>query len=84
MSKTTGVMPEVTLQENPVLPCGVEQDKPLSEYRVPVAVGMLSKDEFDAEIQKGYDDFLAGRSIPADKVFGELEREFGLSENVDD
>lgn len=71
------------MQDNPVLPCGIEQDKPLSEYRVPVAVGMLSKDEFDAEIQKGYDDFQAGRSKPADKAFADLEQKFGLLEDAD-
>lgn len=71
------------MQENPVLPCGIEQDKPLAEYRVPVAVGMLSKDEFDAEIKKGYDDFQAGRSKPADKAFADLEQKFGLLEDAD-
>lgn len=71
------------MQENRVLPCGIEQDKPLSEYRVPVAVVMLSKDEFDAEIKKGYDDFQAGRSKPADKAFADLEQKFGLLEDAD-
>lgn len=67
-------------QEQPVLLCGMPLCKPHPEYKAPVVIGILSKEEFDAELQKGYDDFLAGRSKPADEVFGELDREFGLLE----
>ncbi|MCD7732128.1 MAG: type II toxin-antitoxin system RelB/DinJ family antitoxin [Oscillospiraceae bacterium] len=36
-----------------------------------------SKEQLDAEIEKGYQDMLAGRVEPADKVFEEIREEFG-------
>ena len=46
--------------------------------RTPIAAGSLTRDEFYAEIKRGYDDCAAGRSRPAEKVFREIEAEFGL------
>lgn len=40
----------------------------------PVAVGSLTKEQFDAEMQKGMDDIAAGRVIPADDVEAEMRR----------
>ena len=37
----------------------------------------MSKEELDAELEKGWADFKAGRCYPAEEVFAELEREFG-------
>lgn len=41
-------------------------------------------DSDDAEalalIREGIADMLAGRTVPADEVFGEIRRDFGLSE----
>lgn len=44
----------------------------------PVAMGALTKEELDAELEKGYADILAGRTEPADKVFADIRREYGL------
>ena len=50
---------------------------------VPMAGGVpdltrMTKEQFDAEMQKGYDDILAGRVIPAEKVHAEMERLYGI------
>ena len=41
----------------------------------PVAMGALSKEEFDAEIAKGLDDIRAGRTFTAAEVRAEMERD---------
>lgn len=46
--------------------------------RTPIAAGSLTRDEFYAEIKRGYDDCVAGRTCPAEEVFREIEAEFGL------
>ena len=43
----------------------------------PLSYGALSKEQFDAEIQKGMTDIDAGRTISAAQVRAEMEREFG-------
>ncbi len=42
----------------------------------PVAVGSLSKEQFDAELQRGMDDALAGRIVSADAVEAELKSRY--------
>lgn len=44
----------------------------------PAAVGSLTKEQFDAEIEKGMADIEAGRVYAADEVEAELKRELGL------
>ena len=44
----------------------------------PVAATSLTKEELDAEIQKGYDDMLAGNSRPAEEVFDDLRKKYNL------
>ena len=44
----------------------------------PLAIGAMTKEQFNAELQKGYDDCLAGRVESAEKVFRELEAELDL------
>ena len=44
----------------------------------PLEMNNLSKDELNAEIEKGYEDMLEGRVEPAKKVFSDLRKEFGL------
>lgn len=44
----------------------------------PLAMGSMTKEQLDLELQKGYDDCLAGRVEPAEQVFKEIEAEFGL------
>ncbi len=44
----------------------------------PLAMGSLSKAQFDFEIAKGVEDIKAGRVFTADEVEKELKSEFGL------
>ncbi len=44
----------------------------------PVDMSALSKEELDAEIEKGYADMLAGKTKPADQVFAGIRRDCGL------
>lgn len=44
----------------------------------PVAMGELTKEELDAELEKGYADMEAGRTVPAEKVFADIRRKYGL------
>ena len=44
----------------------------------PVTMRNLSKEELDAEIEKGYADMVAGRTAPAEKVFADIRRDYGL------
>ena len=44
----------------------------------PLALGNMTKEQLDAELQKGFDDCLAGRVEDAEVVFQELEAELGL------
>ena len=44
----------------------------------PLDMSVLSKEELDAEIEKGYVDMLAGKTKPADQVFADIRRDHGL------
>ena len=44
----------------------------------PVAYGSLTKEQFNAEIEKGMEDIKAGRVYSADEVEAEMKREFGI------
>lgn len=46
--------------------------------KTPIAAGRLTDDEFYAEIKRGYDDCIAGRTRPAEDVFRDIEAELGL------
>ena len=41
---------------------------------VPIAIGNLTKEQLDAELQKGWDDVAAGRTISADDVEAEMRK----------
>lgn len=45
---------------------------------MPVAVGGLTKEQFDAELQLGMDDIAAGRVVSADEVEAEMRRLYGV------
>jgi len=38
----------------------------------------MTQEQIDAELQKGWDDFEAGRVIPAEEVHSEMKRRYGL------
>lgn len=44
----------------------------------PLAYGSLTKEEFDAEMQKGISDIRAGKVYSADEVEAEMKRDFGV------
>ena len=44
----------------------------------PLAFESLTKEQFDSEIQKGYESILEGRTYSADVVEEEISREFNL------
>lgn len=43
-----------------------------------LAVDILSEKELDAELEKGYQDMLVGRTKPAKQVFADIRKEHGL------
>ena len=45
---------------------------------VPAAVGSMTREQFDMELQKGMDDLAAGRVIPADVVEAEMKNLYGV------
>lgn len=46
--------------------------------REPVAFGALTKEQRDAELEKGMADIRAGRTYSADSVLEELHRDYGV------
>lgn len=44
----------------------------------PIAMESLTKEELDAEIEKGYADILEGRVESADKVFAAIHKDYGI------
>ena len=44
----------------------------------PVAMGVLSEEELNAELEKGYANMLEGRVKSADKVFADIRRDYGI------
>ena len=45
---------------------------------VPIAIGSMTKEQFDMELQKGMDDIAAGRVISADAVEAEMRSLYGV------
>ena len=39
---------------------------------------LVTEDQLDAELEKGYEDMLAGRTKSAKSVFADIRREYGL------
>ena len=46
--------------------------------REPLAYDSLTKEQFDAEIKKGFADIEAGRTTPATEVVAEMKRKYGI------
>lgn len=44
----------------------------------PTAMGALTKEELNAEIEKGYAEMLEGKSEPVEKVFADIRKDHGL------
>lgn len=60
-----------------VLQRGIPFDMKLPTAK-PVAIGGLTKEQIDSEIQKGMDDIAAGRVVSADEVEAEMRRLYGI------
>ena len=48
------------------------------ELKKPLAVGAMTREELDAELQKGVDSIKAGKVYSADEVDAILAKEFGI------
>ncbi|MDU1224431.1 type II toxin-antitoxin system RelB/DinJ family antitoxin [Varibaculum cambriense] len=59
----------------------LQQELPFNvklNYRQPLDIGSMTKNELQVELGKGYQSVLSGDVKPADKVFESLHQEFGL------
>jgi len=62
---------QIVLQKGIPFAVKLPQNKPLD-------FSMLSPEQFDAEIQKGYDDLNAGRVVSSKQVREEMQRLYGV------
>lgn len=60
-----------------ILQRGIPFDMKLPQAKV-VDMSKLTSQELDEELEKGYQDVLAGRTKPASKVFEELRRDYDI------
>jgi len=44
----------------------------------PVDFSMLSKEEIDVELEKGYREVVEGRTVAAEKAFDDLQKKYGI------
>ena len=51
-----------------------------NSIKFPIDISKLNTDNMDAEIEKGYQDMLAGRIVPAKKVFADIRKVYGLED----
>ena len=59
-----------------VLRNGLPFDVRLPDH--PLDISRMTAVQFDAELEKGFSDMKAGRTIPAEQAFTEVRRELGL------
>lgn len=57
---------------------GIPFEMKLPEYEKPLVYEVLTKEQFDAELEKGMADIRAGRLYTADEVEEEIKKEFGI------
>ena len=60
-----------------ILQRGIPFEMKLPESK-PVDMSSLTKEQLDAELQKGYDDVAAGRTKPGAQVFDAIRKDYGL------
>ena len=46
--------------------------------KAPIYMSSLTKEKFDAEMEKGIDDIRNGRTFTAEEVRAEMEKDFGI------
>lgn len=59
-----------------ILKKGIPFDVRLPEH--PLDISLMTKEQFHAELEKGYADIQAGRTIPAAEVFADIRKEYGV------
>lgn len=59
-----------------ILKNGLPFDVKLPEH--PLDVSRMTAAQLDAELEKGYADMKAGRTIPAEQAFSDVRKELGL------
>lgn len=59
-----------------ILKKGIPFDVRLPEH--PLDISLMTKEQFYAELEKGYADIQAGRTIPAAEVFADIRKEYGV------
>lgn len=60
-----------------ILQRGIPFEMKLPQTNV-VNMSKLTTQELDTELQKGYQDVLAGRTRPVSKVFDEIRKDYGI------
>lgn len=60
-----------------VIQQGIPFDLKLVQRRL-ISIGSLSEEEFNAEIEKGFEDVAAGRMRPFANVLSDLKRDYGI------
>lgn len=59
-----------------ILHNGLPFEVKLPEY--PLDVSRMTAEQLDAELEKGYEDAKAGRTIPMEQAFANVRKEFGV------
>lgn len=60
-----------------ILQNGIPFEVKLPQSPVP-DINKLTEQELNTELQKGYDDMLAGRTKPASEVFASIRKDYGI------
>ena len=61
-----------------ILNKGLPSEVKLPAASKPINMSKLSKKELDMEIQKGYDDMVAGKAKSAIQVFAEIRKDYNI------
>lgn len=59
-----------------ILKKGIPFDVRLPEY--PLDISLMASEQLNAELEKGYADMKAGRTIPAAEAFADIRKEYGV------
>jgi DNA-damage-inducible protein J len=63
---------QIILQE------GIPFDVKLPSKHKPIDMSQLSKEELNVEIQRGYNEMIAGKTKPAKQVFADIRRDYKI------
>ena len=59
-----------------ILKKGIPFDVRLPEH--PLDISLMTSEQLNTELEKGYADMKAGRTIPAAEVFADIRKEYGV------